>query len=243
MFRRGIFTTQIIARLVSIISVETAIIYFSKCHNSSEHSKVSVNQIVWCLHCITSRYRINNPGRVAEVYCGLLKSCLEVDESWGSAANALEYAVRMRRITCSCNMLLNSYCWVEVKWRPPRLKSHLLWASGSRIGLRVVCCVLFARTVGTVKIMCFSVFEMSWTPFSLSSCAPTDVRCGIMSHDWIQWHYMIWFDTMIWYYIIWYDDVAWYDVMLCDIAIAVVVFRSDHEPRNVQYSTVQCSTV
>jgi hypothetical protein len=54
---------------------------------------------------------------VAEVYCGVLKSCLEVEGSWGSAANALEYAVSLRRIVqCSvvqcrivqCSVVQNS---------------------------------------------------------------------------------------------------------------------------------------
>ena len=43
--------------------------------------------------CIMRRYRINNPGRVAEQYCGMMKCCLGVEDAWGSAANALEYAV------------------------------------------------------------------------------------------------------------------------------------------------------
>lgn len=38
-----------------------------------------------------------NPGKVAEQYCVLLKTALEVPDSWGAAANALEYAVRSIR--------------------------------------------------------------------------------------------------------------------------------------------------
>ena len=49
-------------------------------------------------HSYYSRYRIVNPGKVAEQYCTLLKTCLEVEDSWGAAANALEYAVRMNCI-------------------------------------------------------------------------------------------------------------------------------------------------
>jgi hypothetical protein len=44
---------------------------------------------------------------VAEVYCGVLKSCLEVEGSWGSAANALEYAVSLCRIV-QCSVVQNS---------------------------------------------------------------------------------------------------------------------------------------
>lgn len=45
------------------------------------------------------KYRINNPGRLANQYCSLLRSCLDTyanddlsSEWWGAAANALEYA-------------------------------------------------------------------------------------------------------------------------------------------------------
>ena len=45
------------------------------------------------------KYRINNPGRLANQYCGLLRSCLDTYENddlrsewWGAAANALQYA-------------------------------------------------------------------------------------------------------------------------------------------------------
>ena len=38
------------------------------------------------------KYRINNPGRVATLYCEMLKICLSVPDCWGAAANALEYA-------------------------------------------------------------------------------------------------------------------------------------------------------
>ena len=38
------------------------------------------------------KYRINNPGRVATLYCEMLKTCLAVPDCWGAAANALEYA-------------------------------------------------------------------------------------------------------------------------------------------------------
>ena len=45
------------------------------------------------------KYRINNPGRLASQYCGLLRSCLDANASddlssewWGAAANSLQYA-------------------------------------------------------------------------------------------------------------------------------------------------------
>lgn len=38
------------------------------------------------------KYRINNPARVATLYCELIKLCLAVPDCWGAAANALEYA-------------------------------------------------------------------------------------------------------------------------------------------------------
>ena len=38
------------------------------------------------------KYRINNPGSVAEKYCSIIKTCLRLKGAWGAAANALEYA-------------------------------------------------------------------------------------------------------------------------------------------------------
>jgi len=38
------------------------------------------------------KYRINNPGNVAIKYSTLLKTCMSVSDSWGYAANAVEYA-------------------------------------------------------------------------------------------------------------------------------------------------------
>ena len=38
------------------------------------------------------KYRINNPGSVAEKYCDIIKTCLRLKGAWGAAANALEYA-------------------------------------------------------------------------------------------------------------------------------------------------------
>ena len=38
------------------------------------------------------KYRINNPGAVAEKYCNIIKTCLRLKGAWGAAANALEYA-------------------------------------------------------------------------------------------------------------------------------------------------------
>ena len=38
------------------------------------------------------KYRINNPGNVARKYSTLLKTCMSVSDSWGYAANAVEYA-------------------------------------------------------------------------------------------------------------------------------------------------------
>ena len=59
--------------------------------NTSDYKDQILTQ---CNHSSSSRYRIVNPGKVAEQYCILLKTCLEVADSWGAAANALEYAVR-----------------------------------------------------------------------------------------------------------------------------------------------------
>jgi len=38
------------------------------------------------------KYRINNPGNVASKYSTMLKTCMSVSDSWGYAANAVEYA-------------------------------------------------------------------------------------------------------------------------------------------------------
>lgn len=38
------------------------------------------------------KYRINNPGNVASKYSTMLKICMSVSDSWGYAANAVEYA-------------------------------------------------------------------------------------------------------------------------------------------------------
>ena len=38
------------------------------------------------------KYRINNPAGIADKYCDIVKTCLRVPDSWGAAANALEYA-------------------------------------------------------------------------------------------------------------------------------------------------------
>ena len=38
------------------------------------------------------KYRINNPSGIADKYCEIIKTCLRVPDSWGAAANALEYA-------------------------------------------------------------------------------------------------------------------------------------------------------
>lgn len=38
------------------------------------------------------KYRINNPALMARKYCSFIKTCLKEPDSWGVAANALEYA-------------------------------------------------------------------------------------------------------------------------------------------------------
>jgi hypothetical protein len=38
------------------------------------------------------KYRINNPGAMSLKYCDFISICLEINDTWGVAANALEYA-------------------------------------------------------------------------------------------------------------------------------------------------------
>ena len=38
------------------------------------------------------KYRINNPGAMSLKYCDFISICLEIEDTWGVAANALEYA-------------------------------------------------------------------------------------------------------------------------------------------------------